>query len=153
MRLVSVWLHVLGIVAWIGGLAYQAPVLGPAARRGGAGVFAEAARRGRPIAWTAVAVVALTGFYNVTRLGPLERVMESGAGLLLAGKFVLVLGAVALAAQRDFALVPRLGRALVEGQDPAHALRRIRWVDRLGLLLPAPRAHPGGGGVGARGTR
>jgi len=84
MRLVSVWLHVLGIVAWIGGLAYQAHVLGPAARRGGAGVFAEAARRGRPIAWTAVAVVALTGFYNVTRLGPLERVIESGAGLLLA---------------------------------------------------------------------
>ncbi len=143
MRLVSVWLHVLGIVAWIGGLAYQAHVLGPAARRGGAGVFAEAARRGRPIAWTAVAVVALTGFYNVTRLGPLERVMESGAGLLLAGKIVLVLGAVALAAQRDFALVPRLGRALVEGQDPAHALRRIAWVDRLVLLLAVAIAYLG----------
>src|SRR5207302_7508433 len=115
VTLVSVWLHLLGVVAWIGGLAYQAHVLGPAARRGDAGVFAEAARRGRPVAWTAVAVVALTGFYNVTRLGPLERVMASGAGLLLAGKFVLVLGAVALAAQRDFALVPRLGRALVKG--------------------------------------
>src|SRR5439155_6070198 len=86
VRLISVWFHVLGVVAWIGGLAYQAHVLGPAARRGGAGVFAEAARRGRPIAWTAVAVVALTGFYNVTRLGPLERVLESGAGLLLAGE-------------------------------------------------------------------
>ena len=105
------------------------------ARRGGASVFAEAARRGRPGAWTAIAVVALTGFYNVTRLGPLERVMESGAGLLLAGKFVLVLAAVTLAAQRDFALVPRLGRALAAGQDPAHALRRIAWLDRLVLLF------------------
>ena len=131
----SVWLHVLGVVAWVVGLAYQTHVLGPAARRGGAGVFAEAARRGRPTAWTAIAVVALTGFYNVTRLGPLERVMESGAGLLLAGKFVLVLAAVTLAAQRDFALVPRLGRALAEGQDPASALRRIAWLDRLVLLF------------------
>src|SRR6266702_4753637 len=103
MRLVSVWLHVLGIVAWIGGLAYQAHVLGPVARRGGAGVFAEAARRGRPIAWTAVAVVALTGFYNVTRLGPLERVMESGAGLLLAGRLGPGGGGAAPAAQRGVA--------------------------------------------------
>src|SRR5438876_1075889 len=52
---------------------YQAHVLGPAARRGAVGVFAEAARGGRPVAWTAIAVVALTGFYNVTRLGPLQQ--------------------------------------------------------------------------------
>src|SRR3989442_6906773 len=77
--------------------------------------------------------------------------MESGAGLLLAGKFVLVLGAVALAAQRDFALVPRLGRALVEGQDPAHALRRIAWVDRLVLLLAVAIAYLGVAGVPGRG--
>src|SRR2546430_15780497 len=77
MRLVSVWLHVLGIVAWIGGLAYQAHVLGPAARRGGAGVFAQAPPRGRPIAWTAGAGVALTGLYNVTRLRPPQRGRES----------------------------------------------------------------------------
>ena len=135
MALLSVWLHLLGIVAWIGGLMYQTHVLGPSARRGAVGVFAEAARGGRPVAWTAIAVVALTGFYNVTRLGPLERVMETGAGLLLAGKFMLVLAAVALAAQRDFSQVPRLRRALAEGQDPAPPLRTIAWLDRLVLLL------------------
>lgn len=135
MALLSVWLHLLGVVAWVGGLAYQSHVLGPAARRGDAGVFAEAARRGRPVAWTAIAVVALTGFYNVTRLGPLERVMETGAGLLLAGKFMLVLAAVALAAQRDFSQVPRLSRALADGRDPAPALGTIAWLDRLVLLL------------------
>ena len=135
VTLVSVWLHLLGVVAWIGGLAYQAHVLGPAARRGDARVFSETARRGRPVAWTAIAVVAMTGFYNVTRLGALERVMASGAGLLLAVKFMLVLAAVALAAQRDFAQVPRLGRALAGGEDPGAALRRIAWLDRLVLLL------------------
>jgi putative copper export protein len=135
VTLVSVWLHLLGVVVWIGGLGYQTHALGPAARRGDAVVFADAARRGRPVAWTAIAVIALTGFYNVTRLGPLERVMESGAGLLLAGKVILVLAAVALAAQRDFALVPELGRALAGGEDPGATLRKIAWLDRLVLLL------------------
>ena len=130
--IVVLWLHLLGVVVWMGGLMYQAHVLLPAARRGGAGPFAEAARRGRPAAWTAI---ALTGFYNVTRLGPLERVMESGAALILATKFMLVLAAVAVAGQRDFAQVPRLARAVVAGEDPRPALSAIAWLDRTVLLL------------------
>ena len=133
--LLVLWLHLLGVVVWIGGLGYQAHVLAPAARRGGAAAFAEAARRARPVAWAAVAMVVLTGFHNVSRLGPLERVLASGAGLLLAGKFVLVLAMVALAAQRDFAQVPRLGRALAAGEAPGPALSAIAWLDRLVLLL------------------
>jgi hypothetical protein len=61
--------------------------------------------------------------------------MESGAGLVLAGKFVLVIVAVALAAQRDFSQVPRLRRALAAGGDAGPALRAIAWLDRLTLLL------------------
>src|SRR5574341_2024083 len=108
LPLLVLWLHVLGVVVWIGGLAYQAHALLPAARRGEAAPFAEAARCARPVAWSAVSLVVLTGFYNVTRLGPLDRVMQSGAGLLLAGKFLLVLLLVALAAQRDFTHLVRL---------------------------------------------
>ena len=128
-------LHVLGVVVWIGGVAYQAHVLLPAARQGGVTLFAEAARRARVFAWTAVAVVVLTGFYNVTRLGSLERVMASGAGILLAGKFVLVILAVTLAAQRDFAQLTILRGALAAGRDPAPVLRAIARLDRLVLLL------------------
>jgi putative copper export protein len=137
LPLVVVWLHLLGVVVWIGGLVYQTHVLLPAARRGGVAPFADAARRARPATWTAVAVVVLTGFYNVTRLGPVERVMESGAGLLLAGKFMLVLVAVAMAGQRDFAQVPRLQRALSEGASPGPSLAAIGWLDRIVLLLAA----------------
>jgi uncharacterized membrane protein len=136
MALVAVWLHVLGVVVWIGGLAWQAHALAPLARRGDARLFAEAARRARPATWTAVSVVVLTGFYNVTRLGSLETVMQSGAGLALAGKFMLVLAAVALAAQRDFAHVSRLARA--NGADRAEAasvLRTITRLDRTVLVL------------------
>ena len=128
-------LHLFGVVVWIGGVAYQAHVLLPAARRDGVDLFAETARRARPVTWTAVAAVVLTGFYNVTRLGPLERVLESGAGLMLAAKFTLVILAVTLAAQRDFAQVTILRGALSTGGDPAPALRAIARLDRTVLVL------------------
>src|ERR671936_160605 len=108
MNLVVLWLHLLGVSVWLGALADQAHVLRPLAIRDGGATFGTAAARARPVTWTAIALVVLTGFYNVTTLGPLARVMEGGAGLLLAGKFILVILAVALAAQRDFAHVPRL---------------------------------------------
>lgn len=136
MKLIVLWLHVLGAIVWLGGLAYQTHVLLPAARSAGpARAFADGARRGRPAAWIALALVVLTGFYNVTRLGSLERVMQSGAALLLAGKLILVLVVVTLAAQRDFGQVPRLSRMLARGDDPAAALRAIAWLDRVTLLL------------------
>lgn len=135
MRLLAVWLHVLGVVVWLGGLVYQAHVLWPRTRRGDLRPFVEAAQAARPVAWTAFAVVVLTGFYNVTRLGPLERVMASGAAVILAGKFILVLALLALAGRRDFAHLPRLHRALEAGGDPAGALRTVTWLDRSAIAL------------------
>jgi hypothetical protein len=61
--------------------------------------------------------------------------LESGAALLLAIKFMLVLVAVAVAGQRDFAQVPRLARAVAAGDDPQPALSAIVWLDRVVLLL------------------
>jgi len=135
VRVVILWVHVVAAVVWVGGVAYQAHVLMPAARRGGAALFAEAARRARPVTWTAIALVMLSGFYNVTQLGSLERVMQSGAGLLLAAKFTLVILAVALASQRDFAQVTLLNHAVASGGDPAPALRAIARLDRIVLVL------------------
>jgi uncharacterized membrane protein len=131
----AVFVHVLGVVVWIGGLVYQAHVLLPAARRGALAPFAEAAARARPVTWTAVALVVLTGFYNVTQLGSFERVMQSGAALALTVKLALVILAVALAAQRDFAQVPLLRAALAGGGDAATPLRAIARLDRVVLVL------------------
>jgi len=143
LALLVLWLHLLGVVVWVGGLMYQAHVLLPTARRGGAAPFAEVLRRGRPVTWTAIALVALTGFYNVTRLGPLERVLESGAALTLALKFALVLAAIAVSGQRDFAQVPRLARAVAAGDDPRPALSAIAWMDRVVLLLSVVSVYLG----------
>jgi putative copper export protein len=82
-----------------------------------------------------VALVVLSGFYNVTQLGSLERAMQTGAGLLLAAKLGLVIVAVALAAQRDFAQVPILDAALRAGGDTAAPLRAVGRLDRVVLLL------------------
>jgi len=133
--LVSVWLHLLGVVVWIGGLMYQAHVLIPAVRRNRDAALTDMLRRGRRVTWVAIALVVLTGLYNVTLLGPLDRVLQSGAALLLALKFMLVLAAVAVAGQRDFAQVPRLARAVAAGDDPNSALSAIAWMDRVVLLL------------------
>jgi uncharacterized membrane protein len=135
MRLGVLYLHVLGAVVWIGGLAYQAHVLLPAARRGAVAPFLDAARRARPVTWTAIAVVVLTGFYNVTQLGDLQRVLETGAGLMLAAKFILVILAITLTAQRDFAHVTLLTAAVTSGGDPGNALRAIARLDRTVLAL------------------
>ena len=130
-----VWLHLLGVVVWIGGVMYQAHVLMPAARAGAVTAFADAARRARPVTWTAVSVVALSGFYNITQLGPLEKVMNSGAGMLLIAKFALVIIAVAISAQRDFARLPILHGAIHGSGDAAGELKAIARMDRTVLLI------------------
>lgn len=135
LALAVVWLHLLGVVVWIGGVMYQAHVLLPAARAGAVAAFVDAARRARPVTWTAVSVVALTGFYNITQLGPLERVMNSGAGMLLVVKFALVIVAIAVAAQRDFARLPILRSALHGSGDATAELKAIVRMDRTVLLI------------------
>lgn len=135
MRLALLYLHVVAAVVWIGGLAYQAHVLLPAARRGDVAPFAAATRRARPVTWAAIAVVVLTGFYNVTQLGQLAHVVDTGAGLMLVAKFALVIVAVALSGQRDFAHVTLLGAALASGGDSTRPLRAIARLDRTVLAL------------------
>jgi uncharacterized membrane protein len=133
--MLALLVHLAAAVVWMGGVAYQAHVLVPAARRGHTRALADAARRARPSTWTAIALVVLTGFYNVTMLGSLEPVMASGAGLMLAGKFALVIVAVAVTGQRDFTHVPRLVRAVASGEPAPGALATIAWLDRVVLAL------------------
>ena len=135
VRLVLLWLHVVSAVVWVGGVAYQSHVLLPLARRGEVATFAEAARRARPVTWTAICVVVLTGFYNITQLGPMDRVMQSGAGLMVVGKFLLVIALAAIMGQRDFAQLALLRGALASNADPQPALRSITRMDRLTLLV------------------
>jgi uncharacterized membrane protein len=61
--------------------------------------------------------------------------MRSGAGQLLAGKFILVLLLIAIAAQRDFTHLVRLHVALATNEDPAPIVRTITRLDRITIAL------------------
>src|SRR5689334_761095 len=107
----------------------------PLARRGEIATFAEAARRARPVTWTAICIVVLTGFYNITQLGPMDQVMQSGAGQMVVGKFILVIALAAIMGQRDFAQLALLRGALASNGDPQPPLRSIARMDRVILLV------------------
>lgn len=126
LGLVVVWLHVVAAAAWVGGLLYTSHLVLPAISRGaldGVGLLV----RGRIVAWAALALLLVTGLDNLRRV-PV-------ATPWLAAKLLIVLGLLALAAHRDFAVLPRAVRAVQAGTAPAAALRGVRTLDRVLLLL------------------
>jgi uncharacterized membrane protein len=126
LRLVIVWLHVTAGAAWVGGLLYASHLVGPAAARGGRESL-QLLARGRAVAWAAFALLVVTGLENLRRMGL--------ASPWLAAKLVVVIALLALAAHRDFAVLPRAARAIEDGREPASALSSVRALDRAVLLL------------------
>ena len=101
-RLAVVWLHVVGAVAWVGGLLYAGHLVVPAASRGARDALALL-RRGRVVSWAAVALVIVSGLENLRSMTVITP--------WLAGKLLTVIALLALAAHRDFALLPRAVRS------------------------------------------
>jgi uncharacterized membrane protein len=98
----------------------------PAAARGGRESL-DLLARARPITWGALALLVLTGLENLRTVGL--------GSPWLAAKLVAVIALLALAAHRDFAVLPRAVRAVSEGASPGAALAGVRALDRLLLLL------------------
>lgn len=124
--IVVVGLHVLAAAVWVGGLLYASHLVLPALARGER-TYLPLLGRARMSAWAAIALLVLTGLENLRRVG-LDRPW-------VMAKLLLVLGLLALAAHRDFALLPRATRAIEEGAVPAAALAGLRRLDRVLLLL------------------
>ena len=120
------WLHVVAAVAWVGGLLYVSHLVVPLVGRGGRDGL-PLLLRGRVLAWGAWVLLALTGIENLRRVPAISP--------WLAGKLVLVIALLALAAHRDFAVLPRAVRAVEAGAEPAAALSGARALDRVVLLL------------------
>ena len=136
MRLLPLWLHVLSAAVWLGGLLFQSHIRLPLLARGGpAEPIAQAVRRSRRVAWTALVLLILTGLHNLTRLPPVTSMIESGVLKLLALKLFLVVILLMLSAHRDFGVAARLIRAVAAGRDATPALRMLVRLDRVALLL------------------
>ena len=123
------WLHLLGVVVWIGGLCFQLLVIPPALKHVPSAV--EQLRSAliverwfRPVMWTAVGLVLLTGLYNVMNLlyaTTLVGTRPSSAFVQrLSVKLLLVVLVLLLHAVQRFVVHPRLVAGLA--RLPAHVL-------------------------------
>jgi putative copper export protein len=158
---VSVALHIVAALLWLGGMLFLAVVAAPVLR----GVDPELRRRlfdslgyrFRTVGWICIAVLLATGTANLSyrgflRLGVLREgaFWDSPFGLALAWKLAMVAVMVVFSALHDFWLGPAAGRH-PPGSPAAVRLNRVAsWLARLNalaglvLIIAAARLARGG---------
>ncbi len=136
LYLVSVWLHIVAAMAWLGGMLFLVTVLVPLLRTPrmkpkAAELFHVIGIRFRLVGWIALATLLITGVFNVTIRGYRWHQLLTGEayvgrwGTTLALKLALVTVIVALSAVHDFWLGPRATRLAQEGA-PAETREQSR---------------------------
>ena len=153
-RVLILFLHVLAVLTWVGGLVYQVMVVAPLAR-GGAGDAAAlrislgCEARFRAVMWPAVGIVLFTGLVNVMNVW--NNLRQIGASLpadfvtLLVIKLLLVVAMILLQAGQQFVVYPRrLRLAAQTGPVALHGelavCQRLAWwlhLATVGLAVPA----------------
>lgn len=143
----SITLHVLAAMFWLGGMLFLALVGAPALRRIEpptlrARLFDDLGTRFRTAGWIAVAILLLTGLYNLRYHGVLDwSVLRQGAfwrtgfGTALAVKLASVVVLLALQAVHDFILGPRASAAPAGSPEAVRLRRRAALLARLNALV------------------
>jgi uncharacterized membrane protein len=143
--LLSVWLHIVAAVVWVGGAIFLVIVLIPAIRRREFGGVASAlirfaALRFRWVGWVCFCVFVFTGIVNLSARGIGLRELQDAAfwqgsfGLTLAIKLMLVVVILLISAFHDFFLGPRAASAWVADAGSAQTVRLRRQAARLGRV-------------------
>lgn len=149
LYLVSVWLHILAAMTWIGGMLFLVTVLVPMLRQPSMRdrameLFNELGVRFRLVGWIALSTLVVTGTFNVVHRGFTLAQLVSGEayrgawGHALGGKLLLVLLILVSSAVHDFHVGPKATR-LAKENAPADQRERLRrtasWLGRVTLLL------------------
>ncbi|HWV39649.1 MAG TPA: CopD family protein [Vulgatibacter sp.] len=148
LYVLSVWLHILAAVTWIGGMFFLVLVVVPWLRKGdrarGAAFLRETGVRFRDVGWTCFAILLVTGTFNLWARGVrLHHLVDpawlgSPFGSAVAWKFGLFLTVVGVSAWHDFWLGP-LAAAAVERDPHGREAERLRKLasklGRLNVLL------------------
>lgn len=150
MYQLSVLVHVVSAMVWVGGMLFLALVAAPATRhlppaeRGA--LFSVLGRRFRVVGWTSIAILVATGLLNVRFRGIGWEAVVSGRlfgsefGRVLAAKLGLVAAMLVVAAVHDVVLGPASVRASA-GTGPvafgqaATLRRRASLLARLNAVL------------------
>ncbi|TAK21852.1 MAG: copper resistance protein CopD [Chloroflexota bacterium] len=131
---ISLTLHILAAMVWIGGMLFLALVIVPATRglppRERARFFDIVGRRFRFVGWISVGVLIVTGTLNAGLRGITWDVIASGAivsssyGQTLLAKLAVVAVMLVVTAQHDFVVGPASTRAAIEDAPELPRLRR-----------------------------
>jgi uncharacterized membrane protein len=145
---VSMWLHLLAAIVWIGGLAFISMVLVPTLRAPGLRAQAvlllrTAGRKFQRVAYASLVTLAVTGTLNLYfkaggSAAAAIALLPTEYGHLLIAKVLLVVAIVALSLYHDFAVGPAAARALEADPAGAAALslrKRASWLGRANMLL------------------
>ena len=144
----SVTLHVLAALLWLGGMFFLGLVGAPALRAVEPPalrqrLFHDLGVRFRGVGWGAIAVLVVTGLANMYYRGWLRwsGVLDSaafwrtGVGHALSGKLVAVAAMIVVSALHDFVLGPAAGRATPGSADAIRLRRRAALFARANALL------------------
>jgi uncharacterized membrane protein len=143
---IAVAVHVLSAIIWVGGVLFMGMVAVPAARRLQPRIRrAVTTRLGmafRPVGWTCLALLVVTGTYMMTSWGATWQnvfdlsFFQAPHTRLLGYKLVAVIVMLGLSGVHDWHLGPKASET-EEGSDEAERYRKIAsWMGRLtGILV------------------
>ncbi len=144
--LVSMWLHLLTAMVWIGGLSFMSMVLvpvlrQPALRPQAAVLLRTAGRKFMRVAYASLVTLVVTGTANLYLKGGgsfAAFTADTAYGRVLMTKIALVVVVLALAVYHDFVVGPAAARAMESDPSGAAAQRlraRASWLGRVNMLL------------------
>jgi putative copper resistance protein D len=149
LYLLSVWLHILAAMIWLGGMIFLVLVLVPVTRRPeyrglAGGLIHWTGVRFRWVGWICLALLALSGLVNLAARGVTwadawsGQLWQTSVGRALGIKLILVAVILILSALHDFAIGPRATAIWQANPGSPEALRLRRqatWIARINLLL------------------
>lgn len=143
----SVTLHVLAALFWLGGMFFLGVVGAPVLRKVEppelrARLFEQLGRQFRGAGWAAVGVLVITGTLNLHFRGWLGPAITGDAmfwgspyGRALAWKLVAVVVMIAISAAHDFVNGPAAGRVRPGTPEALALRRRASWMARANALV------------------
>lgn len=145
---ISVTLHVLAAMLWLGGMFFLALVGAPALRSielpaVRQRLFQQLGVRFRVVGWGAIAVLIATGLINLHYRGWLRwngmlgssAFWRTSVGHALALKLGAAVAMIAISAMHDFVLGPLAGRAAPGSVESAVLRRRAKLIGRVNALI------------------
>ena len=139
LYLLSVWLHILAVVFWLGGMLFLVVVALPVLRQGDPQIMAQflnkAALRLRGLGWISLLVLAGTGLFQLGYrrwLNPVLWSTPSPIAYLLWSKVGIFCLLIALSVYHDFWFGPKTALAMREFPDAPETLRLRKSASRMG---------------------